>query len=1105
MQVSSAARCLSAAFLILVFGAGVAWAQATAQIGGTVRDQDGGVLPGATVNVTHVATNVVRTVVTNERGVYGVPNLPLGAYQVDVSLPGFQAYRQTGIVLQANRQALINPVLNLGGLEETVEVVASDAPVELVAGRGISEVRDTEEILALPINDRNVANLVVLSGQAVQTGETAPGSRAIRREPVLYVGGGFRGGTGYSLDGANYENMYDGGPLPFPFPDALEEFSVQTSGLSAEHGSAASVSAVTKAGTNVFHGSLFEFGRFDALNAKPFFAASKSTSKRHQPGGTLGGPISQNRVFFFGGYQGTFLRQDPADRTSRIVTPAMLAGDWTAITSPACNRGRQINLPAPFAGNRIDSARLSAPAVTIARRLLDEAPSPDQCGDVRFGRKDIFDEHQFISRIDYNLNERNALFGRAMILDYEGPAPSTFNNPLLNASGAGASTSAHTYGFGLTSVLSSSAVNSLRVSVIRANIARVAFGAFTPPEVGINAFSPETSNSTIILLSGAFGIGAEFLSTDSIFHTRMYTAENNFNIIRGQHQLNIGGTLTYMSGRRNVGTATSPVMRFDGGVTGLSLGDFMLGEVANMVQGGSPFYEQVQWFPAVYVQDVWRVRPTVTLNFGLRWDPELPIELVEGWLAHFDVDRFTQGVRSTVFPTAPVGLLYPGDPGFPGKSGVHRHLAQFGPRAGVAWDVLGDGRSSLRASYGLTYEMQPLAYYGGQSTASPFFNRLTLNRPQGGLADPWLGVPGGNPFPSDLVANPEWVPFGDYLSMPFDRNNPRASTWNLTFEREFAPGWNGMASYVGSYTTNLWGIKMVNPAVYFFNGTDTCTLPNGRTITGSGDQCSTTRNTNERRRLSLENPEAARFFGRVSEYDPRGKWEYHALRLSLARRAPLGVDVSGNYTLSSCWQHFTSDGIPNTQEAYQNPDDLDAEWGRCTTGARQHIFNLIMSYQTPEFDSAALRALASRWRFSGIYRKASGQFLTIESGQDRALNDTSLQRADQVLDNPYQDRSGDPLTQYLNRDAFRQPALGTFGNTRRGQVEGPGTWQLDMAVARMFPLAGSQNLEFRVEAYNVTNSFRPGGPDTGLTSGNFGLIRSALAPRVLQFGVKYLF
>lgn len=1096
---------LSMTLLLLVLGAGSAWAQATAQIGGTVRDQDGGVVPGATVNVTHVATNVVRTVVSNESGVFAAPNLPLGEYQVDVSLQGFQSYRQTGIVLQANRQALINPVLNLGGVEETVQVVASEAPVELVAGRGISEVRDTEEILSLPLDGRNVANLVVLSGQAVATGETAAGSRAIRREPVLFVGGGFRGAAGYSLDGANYENMYDGGPLPFPFPDALEEFSVQTSGLSAEHGSSAGVSAVTRSGTNLFHGSLFEFGRFDALNARPFFATTKSTSKRHAPGGTLGGPIIQSRAFFFGGYQGTFLRQDPADQQSRIVTPAMLAGDWTAITSPACNQGRQVNLPAPFVGNRIDPARLSAPAVTIARRLLDEVPSPDQCGEVLFGRQDIFDEHQFIGRVDYNLNQRHSLFGRAMILNYEGPAPSTLSNPLLNASAAGASNAAHTYGFGLTSTLSSNAVNSLRVSVIRANIARVHFGAFTPADVGINAFAPPEAASTIILLSGAFGIGAEFLTTDSIFHTRMYTAENNFTLIRGQHQLNIGGSVTFMEGNRNVGTATSPVIRFDGGVTGLSLGDFMVGEVANLVQGGSPFYTQSQFFPALFVQDVWRVRPTVTLNFGLRWDPELPVELEEGWLAHFDIARFRQGVKSTVYPNAPAGLLYPGDPEFPGKSGVHKHLAQFGPRVGAAWDVLGDGRSSLRASYGLTYEMQPLAYYGGMAVASPFFNRLTLVRPGGGLANPWLGVPGGNPFPSVIGENASFVPFGDYLSMPFDRNNPRASSWNVTFEREFAPGWNALASYIGSYTTDLWGIRMVNPAAYFFNGTATCTLPNGRVITGSGTQCSTTANTNQRRVLSLERPDDGQFLGRVSEYDPNGKWEYHALRLSLARRAPMGVDLSGNYTLSSCYQHFTSDGIPNTQEAYPNPDDLDAEWGRCTTGARRHILNVTMSYQTPEFDSAALRVLASHWRLAGIYRKASGLFLTVLSGQDRSLNDTSQQRADQVLDDPHTDRSGDPFTQFLNRDAFAQPALGTYGNAQRGGVEGPGTWQLDMAVSRLFPLTGSQNLEFRVEAFNVTNSFRPGIPNTTLTSGTFGQIRSALDPRVLQFGVRYLF
>lgn len=376
--------------------------------------------------------------------------------------------------------------------------------------------------------------------------------------------------------------------------------------------------------------------------------------------------------------------------------------------------------------------------------------------------------------------------------------------------------------------------------------------------------------------------------------------------------------------------------------------------------------------------------------------------------------------------------------------------------------------------------------------------------PEGGLADPWRGVPGGQPFPLQIGSEAAFIPFGDYLSMLYDRDMPRNSSWNVTLQRQIATDWLAMASYIGTHATHLWGIKMLNPAVYFFNGTSTCTLPNGRTITGSGDQCSTTANTNQRRRFSLERPQDGQLLGRVSEFDTNGTQDYNALRLSLERRAVTGVSVGGNYTLSRCLQEFTSDGQPNVEQAYPDPNNLVAERGNCA-GARRHMLNVTTVYETPEFANPALRVIGSGWRVSGIYRKASGTFLTIASGQDRALSDISNQRPNQVLDNVYGDTSGRPLTQYLNRAAFAQAPLGTNGNMGRANVEGPGTWQLDMALSRIVRLAGSQGLEFRAEAYNLTNSFRPGDPNTTLTSPTFGQIRTALDPRILQFALKYLF
>ena len=902
----------------------------------------------------------------------------------------------------------------------------------------------------------------------------------------------------------SYKNLFDSTALPFPFPDALQEFKVETSGLSAEHVSGASVSAVTKSGTNQYHGALFEFLRNDAFNARNHFATKKSTLNRNQYGGTVGGPILQNRLFFFGGYQGMALRQDPADQQARIITPAMLAGDWTDVASAGCNAGQARTLAAPFANNRIDPALFSGPAVDIAGRLLAESPPPDACGQVTFGRKNIQNEKMGVGRIDYQMSEKHSLFGRALIIFFDAPKPSDFSNPILNAVAQGADTSSQGYAFGSNYILSGSAVNSLRFSINRPDITRVTHGAFDPTEVGINAVS-DTPGYTLAFVGGAFNIGTAFLSADSVFEGRNITIEDSLTILRGRHQLGFGGNLTYTSSHTVLSTNVAPTFNFTAQATGLSTGDFMLGRPASLVQGSPANVTQNQWFPALYVQDAWQVSDRLTVSLGLRWEPDLPVTMEEGFLANFDIERFRQGVESTQFAKAPAGLSYVGDAGFPGKSGVRKNWNRFAPRAGLAWDVQGDGRTSIRASYGLGYEQLPLSLYSGTFVASPFFNRITVNNPVGGLADPWQGVPGGQPFPREITADADFVPFGDYLSMPYDRKMPRNSSWNFTLQKQIAQQWVATASYLGTYTDHLWGIRMVNPGVYFFNGTDTCTLPNGVTITGAGDQCSTTRNTNQRRVLSLEGrPEDAQLLGRVSEFDTNGTQDYHGMRLSLERRFASRLSASSNYTLSRCLQTFISDAQPNVEEAYPDPSNREAERGQCA-GSRRHILNLTGIYLTPQFENRTLRVIASDWRLSGIYRYATGTFLTITSGTDRALTDITNQRPDRVLDDVYGDTSGDPLTQFINLAAFALPAVGTNGNMGRANVEGPSTWQFDMALARMIRLTDSQGLEFRIEAYNVTNSFRPGNPVTALNSSQFGQIRTALDPRILQFGLKYVF
>jgi hypothetical protein len=270
--------------------------------------------------------------------------------------------------------------------------------------------------------------------------------------------------------------------------------------------------------------------------------------------------------------------------------------------------------------------------------------------------------------------------------------------------------------------------------------------------------------------------------------------------------------------------------------------------------------------------------------------------------------------------------------------------------------------------------------------------------------------------------------------------------------------------------------------------------------------CSTVANTNERRQLGLENPAEGRFIGALSVLEDDATQNYDGLLISGQRRVASGLTLSGNYTLSKCFGDYwdSISGGPPADETYTDPDNRDADRGPCNTD-RRHVVNFTAVVETPAFANDTLSMFASGWRLAGIYRRASGAPLNITSGQDRALNGVLLQRPDQVLDDPYDDTSGRPLSRWLNPAAFALPALGTLGNTPRNSVTGPPTWSLDMALSRVFRLPDTNRIEARLEAYNVTNSFRPGNPATNLAQGTFGQIRTALPPRVLQFAVKYMF
>ena len=1086
--------------------ASVAWAQlSTAQLSGRITDESGATLPGVTVTVTQTDTGLVRSVVTNETGAYVLPNLPTGPYRLEAALQGFRTYAQTGIVLQVAATPTINVVMAIGNLQETVSVEAA-APIVDVQSAGISDVVDNEKIVELPLQGRQVTDLIVLAGAAVQTGVV--GTRNFPGGVNISVAGGMPTGVGYLLDGATHNSPQSNVNLPMPFPDALQEFRVQTSGLSAQNGmhAAASVNAITKSGTNSFHGNGFEFLRDHRLNAKSPFAVIKDGERqddglqRHQFGGTLGGPIARDKLFFFGGYQGTALRFRPADQIAFVPTAAMLAGDFSAFAAPSCNNGRQVNLGGGFVGNRINPALLSPAGLNLARRL---PTATDPCGQITYQTTDDSNEGQGIGRVDYQMTKDHAVFGRYMATFIKKPpAYQGGDDNVLKAANSGINNLAHALTLGDTIVFGPTMVNAIRVAYNRTTVQRYNTPYFDPSDLGIKLY-PYIRGQMAIQVPGAWEIPAG--STQAFLQNNFYQTADDLTLIRGRHQLGFGGNFAYWNGHYNSSSRAAGIWIFDGSASGLALADMLLGRVTSVEHGGPQNVPIHSNYLGFYGQDTWRAADRVTVNLGLRWEPYFGINVDNNAVYNFNIDNFRKGVKSQVFVNAPAGLLYPGDAGFPsGKTGLNKQWTNFSPRAGVAWDVNGNGRMALRASYALAYDFMSSDYHQINSSAPPFGNRSLITDPPGRMDDPYAAV-GGDPHPIVTNRNVAYPAFGSFGTMDPAINSPRVQTWNVTFERQLGVNWGVAASYIGTHSDRLWAQTPINPGIYM--GLGPCTLADGKFY----PVCSTNANLNVRRVLYQENPTEAALIGTLDQNDDIGWQSYRGLKLSAQRRSAGGLSVSGNYTWSRCIGTKTPNTFSQIASGYTNPADPEFDKGYCDQD-HTHLASVTLGAESPGL-SGMLGTLASHWRASSILTMQSGTRIDVITGRDNALNGQRNQRVNKVSDDVYAHPR--TLTNYFNASAFAQPAPGTFGNLMRNALAGPNYWTVDLAVTRQLRVVTTQNLELRLEAFNLFNTFNWGIPGTELTaggwqanlnSGTFGRITTqAGAPRIIQLGLKYSF
>jgi hypothetical protein len=1072
-------RCALAIVAFSIAAQAPAWAQAIAgsQLSGVVRDSSGAAIPGVEVTATKTDTGQLRTVFTDGDGKYSLPNLPVGPYQLKVVLQGFNTYLQDGIILQVGSNPEINVTLAVGAISEQVTVTANSPMVE-TKNTGVGQVIDNQRVMELPLNGRQATELIFLSGLA--TSAPAGDLNTNKNFPTvtISVAGGQANGITYIMDGGTHNDPFNSLNLPTPFPDALQEFKVETSALPARYGyhAASAVNLVTKSGSNQIHGDAFEFIRNFHFNARNYFAPQRDSLNRNQFGGTLGAPIVKNKLFVFGGYQGRIEKSNPPTSISFVPTQAMLQGDFTAFASPACNGGAQRTLTGGFVGNRIDPSRLSP----VALNLLKHVPvSDDPCGRIQYGIPNNSTEHQGLAKVDYTINGSSSFFARYFYAVYDNPATYDGTNA-LTLSRTGQNNQVHSLVLGHNQVLSASTLNSLHVTINRTLNDRPLPPYFSATDLGAKIFSLVPGYVGINVTGNGFSIGNGG-TNPGFFNSKGFQIADDIDMVRGAHQFSIGGNWIHSRIETLNNRPTNGAFTFNGQGTGLSLADFMLGIVSGGFIQGNPVYDyDHSEYIGAYAQDNWRLRPNVTLNLGLRWEPFLPVQNTYSWVSHFERSRFDQNIRSTVYPQAPAGLMFPGDEGYPSAGTTFGKMAQFAPRVGVVWTPKGDERSSVRASWGVFYDTPHLFFNTRFANNPPWGAQITISNPPGGFADPYQGFPGGNPFPA---LNTGWAtqpfpPSGVYVNTPLHTEPTSLQQWNVSVQRQLGD-WLVAGSYLGNHSSHLWRATELNPGVF-----------------GPG---ATTGNIAGRRVLTLANPVQGQFYGTIGQLDDTGRANYNAMLLSLQRRLKNNLSVLSNWTLSKCLSDPATTEI--TGPTIVDPSNPDLDYSYCSSD-RRHVVNISVVVRTPEFDNAAMRAVFGDWQLSPIVRWQSGNRTSVTTGIDNALTGLGGQRAVQVLDDPY--GTGAPGN-YLNRAAFASPTSGTYSTLAPFTIVNPNNLQNDFALTRTFRISGAQAVQFRWEVFNLINHVNFNAPVASLNSASFGQIQTAGDPRIMQFALKFTF
>ncbi len=1127
------------AALVLFVPAGNAQIAGTGSIQGSVADQTGAVVPNATVTITQNATQVKHTAVSGPGGLYSFPNIDIGTYTLNVKATGFQGYNQQGIVLEVGSSVGINVSLTIGEESQQIEVQANGIALQ-TEDSSFKQTIDQKTVTELPLNGRQVTSLIGLSGASVPGNALTQGNKGFWSSVSPQIAGGQGNQTDYRLDGGDNNDYESNTSFAFPFPDAVAQFSVETTALGAQSGlhPAGLVNVVTRSGSNEWHGTAFEFIRNNFINASSFFSQTKDTLHQNQFGGTFGGRVIRDRLFFFAGYQRLNSSASSASSQAQVPTAANMLGDFSVTDGPTCTSNKQnIQLLNPLTGailpgNKIDTNLYpySAPSLALQKYLPATA---DPCGIVFYSIPVQQTENQFITRIDATLTPKHSIYGRYFIDGYQTPAYFSPTNILLTQN-PGNTERAQTLTIGETWTISSRIVNSLHLTATRrTNTRGAAADGINATTLGVNVYQPVPVGLRV--QGGKF---TTYCSTCAAgeFNVNAFAVADDVNVVFGKHQLVFGGEFVRAQLNVNNAFTSNGTFNFTGiysqkGPGGTSPGgtgadanlDFLIGAMPSFAQSKAQQNALRAPVPSLYIQDTYHVNTRFVISGGLRWGPEYTPTDYFGRGSTFDMAAFLGNQHSTVFPNAPAGAFFYGDPGVR-KNFTENSIAQFSPRFGMTYDPVGDGKTVFRVGTSLVYDETNFFAASETGQNPPFSTQVTNSATSSGplsFASPWAGgTTPGNPFPQPFTP-PSTTTFSNqsqYIVYPKKFLSPYVLQWTASVQHELPRGWQFQIDYIGNKTTHSAYGYPLNPAVYIpgiSSGPGSC----GSIVTApaAGSPCSSTGNQANRFLLSTLNPtQGVKYLGGGAgtvTMVPGATAHYNALVATIQHRMTSSFVFLANYTWSHCLDIQDNPGAFNST-AVENPNNIRADMANCGFD-RRHMVNSSLVAESKFGLTGWKGYVINHWQIAPLLRITSGAPFNVTSGLDNSLTDVNNDRPNiaggakvYTYTRPTQANANNSSV-YINASAFTTNAIGTYGNLGRNAFMGPKYFQLDASLSRTFPLRDRFAMVLRLEAFNVPNHPNFANPSSlALNSSTFGkitAIASGSNPRIFQGAVKFTF